>query len=868
MPEVIQQTAREEYHAARAALASGFLSTSRVSHYLHRHSAAVDRFTIRCAQELGLPATCALVAVGGYGRGEMFPYSDLDLLVLLPDGHDRETDEKVGAFVTALWDAGITVGSVVRTHAEMIEEADKDVSVSTAFLEARFLWGAEDLFATTFQSFKKHLEPRTFFQQKMLEFRQRHQKFDDTPYALEPDIKECPGGIRDLQAILWCARVAGYGKTWKELSASGLITDTEAFHLGQCEHYLQDLRIRLHLCAKRHEDRLIFDIQSTVAQCVGVEPEGGLDASEVLMKRYYLNAKDIVQLSAILLEALADRLFAGDLPQPPAKPIDEDFQALGDALDITAPDVFARHPHAILRTFYLYATHRELKRLSTRLLRALWHGRYHINAAFRNDKANKELFLETIKLHYGPYHSLKNMNTWGILGRFLPPWRRIVGQMQHDLYHIYTVDQHTLRVVRNLRRYTHASYAHEYPLCSQLISEMPDSWRLTIAGLFHDIGKGRGGNHSEIGAKEVHSFGVNFHMKPEDIDFVEFLVRDHLLMSHVAQKQDTSDPEVVKRFAAEVKTKERLDGLLLLTEADIRATNPKVWSTWKQQLIEDLYESTLRVLQGNDAGSTRATLFANRRITACKLVDEMGVPPSLRDAFWRELDLVYFLRHTPEDIAWHTRELAMSPHMDVPIVRCRRSPFGAGLEILVYVKDQRFLFARVASFFERNGLSILDARIHTTKSGWALDTFLVADRREREDVDELLSWIERQLTAHIAAKAMLPEPKPGKPSRRARSFPEAPVVDIEPDELHRNWLLQITCADRLGLLFAIAVILARHGVNIQTAKVTTLDERAEDVFLIDGPSLSDDQVVVAIETELLKMIGAGHLPSAPSRNPE
>lgn len=868
MQQQNQNTARAQYDAVRSGLANDFLSNSRVSHYLHRHSAAVDRFTLRCAEENRLPPTCALVAVGGYGRGEMFPYSDLDLLVLLPDHHDRATDEAVGAFVTALWDSGITVGSVVRTRAEMIEEADKDVSVSTAFLEARFLWGDEALFTDTFQAFRKHLEPRTFFQQKMLEFRQRHQKLDDTPYALEPDIKESPGGIRDLQVILWCARVAGFGKNWKELSASGLITETEAFHLNQCEHYLQDLRIRLHLCAKRHEDRLIFDIQPAVARSMGLEPDGGLDASEVLMKRYYLNAKDIVQLSAILLEALADRLFASDLPAAPATPIDEDFQIVGDALDITAPDVFSRHQHAILRTFYLYATHRELKRLSTQLLRALWHGRYHINAAFRNDKANKELFLETLKLHYGPYHSLKNMNTWGILGRFLPPWRRIVGQMQHDLYHIYTVDQHTLRVVRNLRRYTHASYAHEYPLCSQLISEMPDSWRLTIAGLYHDIGKGRGGNHSVIGAKEVRAFGESFGLKKSDIDFVEFLVKDHLLMSHVAQKQDTSDPEVIKRFAEEVKTKERLDGLLLLTEADIRATNPKVWSTWKQQLIEDLYSSTLRVLQGNEATATRATLFANRRITACKLVDEMGVPPSDRDAFWRELDIVYFLRHTPEDIAWHTKELAMNPHMDVPIVRCRKAPAGSGLEVLVYVKDQRFLFARVASFFERNGLSILDARIHTTKSGWALDTFQVSDRREREDIDSLLSAMERDLTAKIAAKAMLPEPQPGKPSRRARSFPQAPVVDIEPDELHKNWLLQITCADRIGLLFAIAVILARHGVSIQTAKITTLDERAEDVFLIAGPALADDQVVVEIETELLKMIGASHLASAPSRAPE
>ena len=846
-------TDTEDFALQRQKLADAFLANGRVAAYLRGHCALIDRSVKALAAESGVPAACTIVAVGGYGRGEMFPYSDIDVLVLLPEDHDAATDEAVGKFVTDLWNLRLTVGSVVRTPREMLEAAQEDISVATAFLEARYLKGDKRLFEKVYATFKEALDAGLFYRRKLLEMQQRHQHYNDSAYALEPNLKESPGGLRDLQVFLWCTKAAGWGSSWRELAANGIITDTEAFHLNECQHFLNALRIRLHILSKRHEDRIVFDVQRSLAVAAGCKESDGLQASEELMKRYYLNAKNVVQLNAILIQAVADRFFTDRLAKEPVKPIDDVFCARGVLLDITTENAFFADRHAILRTFWTYAKHRELKALSTRLLRALWHSRYTIDAAYRSDPVNRKLFIDILKLSYGPYHCLKNMNTWGILGRFLPVFRPIVGQMQHDLFHVYTVDQHTLLVVKYLRRFTHSSYAHEFPLCSEAMNELPDTWRMTIAGLFHDIAKGRGGNHSELGAKEVRLFARNFGLSDKDADFVSFLVAEHLTMSHVAQKQDISDPDVVKRFAAIVKTKERLDGLFVLTVADIRATSPKVWNAWKQQLLEDLYRSTLTVLTSGKE-PTRSTVFAKHRLEAGVLVDKLGVPAFIRDQFWRELNIVYFLRHSPEDIAWHTKEAAWTPNLPYPIVRARPVIQGQGIEIMAYCPDQKDLFVRVVHYFELEGLSVFDARIHTTKHGWALDTFLVHDKRERPDVDFLISKVQVNLAAVISGAKPVPQPTTGKLSRRSRSFPIPAIVNFEEDEAHKNWVLQITGNDRLGLLFAIAWVLAKNGIAIETAKISTMDERAEDVFLVTSPSLKNDEFLVAVESELIDAV--------------
>lgn len=840
------------YVSLRKKLADRFEAHAQVDAYLKRNTAVIDKFVRDCACSARLSARCAVAALGGYGRKEMYPYSDIDVAILIPENLPEEELNAISDFVTALWSLGLAVGSNVRTKAETLKETAGDITAATAFLEARWVLGDKALFEDTYTAFRNALDSRMFFRNKMLEMRQRHQKYGDTPYALEPNIKEGLGGLRDLQVFLWYAKAAGYGNSWKEMARAGLITNTEAYHFSQCMHFLRELRIRLHLLCSRHEDRLIFDVQTALAQSIGCRCRGSLLPSEALMKRFYLNAKNIVQLTEILVAAITEKLFRQAAPRF-VKPIDEVFIARGDILDIKSFEDFRKDSTNLLRAFVLFAMHREFKRMSTNLLRALWHERSSIDSQFRCNPINKKLFLETIKLRYGPYHFLKNLNTWGILGRFLPVWRRIVGQMQHDLFHIYTVDQHTLGVVKFLRRLSHSSYAHEYPLCSQIINEIDKPWRLTLAGLFHDIAKGRGGSHAELGAKEVKRFAADFGIEKEDAEFLEFLVAQHLLMSTVAQREDISNPEVVERFAAKVGSKERLDGLYLLTVCDIRATSPKVWNAWKYQLLTDLYRSTVRCLEAGGAPKTRAGIFDDHRAQACRLIAEVGMSETVRDAFWKELNLVYFLRHSPQDIAWHTIELADRPSSPEPIVKCRISRKGAVYKVLVYTHDQKDLFARVVAFFEREGLSVLDARIHTTVHGWALDTFLVQDKRGR-DAQLLQAGIEKNLTLVIGSAKPLPEPKKGKLSRRGRSFPVTPIVEIDRDESQRSWVLRITCNDRIGLLFAIAVVLARHGINLATAKISTLDERVEDVFLIDGPTLQNPDVVVQVEAELIDAV--------------
>jgi [protein-PII] uridylyltransferase len=845
----------DTFQTMRQTYAETFLKHGRARLYLSRHSALLDRTVREMAKACALPASCALAAVGGYGRAEMFPHSDIDVLVLMPQDHSEEDDACIERFVTELWNLGLNVGSGVRTPAEMLAIAKEDITAATAFLEARYLAGDRELFETTYKAFIKRLDARQFFSRKMLEMRQRHQRFADTPYALEPNLKESPGGLRDLQVFLWCAKVAGYGSSWNELAGSGLITQVEAYHLSECQNFLFDLRIRLHLLTGRHEDRLLFDTQTPLAKGTGYKKTAGLIESEALMKRYYINAKHVVQLRTILIQSISERLLGIADDSAPVRKIDDLFIARGDALDILDDTAFRNDPQAALRLFFVYAQHKELKLISSHLLRALWHARYRLPASFRTSPENKRLFVDILQQHYGTYHCLKNMNIWGILGRFLPVFRRIVGQMQHDLFHAYTVDQHTIMVVKYLRRFCHSAYAHEFPLCTQVMSEVPENWRLTLAGLFHDIAKGRGGDHCELGCKEVLEFCRSFGIGKDTAEYCAFLVRWHIEMSRVAQKEDTSDPEVIRRFAEFVGTKERLDGLFLLTCADIRATSPKVWNAWKQQLLENLYTNTLEVLRAKGGIPDGDTLFALRRKRTLQLVDEAGVPAEVRDAFWSNFDIAYFLRHTPEDIAWHTASLASSASSSAPVVRCRAARNNVGLEVLVYLPDQKDLFARVVSYFEREGLSVLDARIYTTMNGWALDTFLVQVSQEQmDDLAELAGRVQTRLTRQLEQQKPLPKPRTGRLSRRSRIFPTTPLVDIELDQSKKRWMLQIICNDRIGLLFSIATVLAKYGINLETAKISTMDERVEDTFLVSGPALASEEQVVALENDLLAVI--------------
>ena len=852
---------RDAYRLQKKTLLTALLakgSSSRGIHALLRKlSRLADGLLCTLWQRAALPPGLVLAAVGGYGREQLFPYSDIDVLVLLPGDlpQPEAVRTQIEGFIRSCWDAGLEIGSSVRTVEECLAEAANDVTVQTSLLEARRVCGDAALFAHFEHQFGAQLDPHAFLTAKTLEMRQRHTKHENTPYALEPNCKESPGGLRDLHLILWVARAAGLGRSWPELAESGLATPYEVRQIQRNEALLFMVRARLHALAGRREDRLVFDLQTAVAESLGYRsqaPDGtrlALRASEALMRRYYWAAKAVTQLCQILLLNIEDRL------NPPAQapqPINERFLDRGGMIEVASDDLYQRDPHAILETFLLYQSSTGLQNLSARTLRALYNARGVMDAAFRRDPVNRAAFLRILQQPSGITHAMRLMNQTSVLGRYLWPFRRIVGQMQHDLFHAYTVDQHILMVLRNVRRFFIAEHAHEYPFCSQLAGGWDKPWVLFVAALFHDIGKGRGGDHSQIGAMEARRFCRQHGVAREDAKLIEFLVREHLTMSKVAQKQDLSDPDVITAFAQRVGNERYLTALYLLTVADIRGTSPKVWNAWKGKLLEDLYRATLRVLGGR-APDAQAIVEARKR-EALVLLALSALPFEAHKKLWDTLDVSYFMRHEAADIAWHTRHLSRHVGTQQPVVRARQSLAGEGLQVLVYAPDQSDLFARICGYFDRAGFSILDARVHTAHNGYALDTFQVVSATLQGHYRELTHMVENDLSHAIVQGGPLPEPGRKRVSRRVKSFPITPRVTLRPDEKAQRWLLGISASDRAGLLYLVARVLARHGLSVQLAKVSTLGERVEDTFLVQGPELQNNQRQIQIETEVLEAL--------------
>jgi [protein-PII] uridylyltransferase len=855
-------TMRAEFRAAKTELLAQFqqgrATTATASRLLGHLAKLVDRTLMQLWDAHPMPRGSALVAVGGYGRGELFPHSDIDVLLLMPLSPSVAGDEglapTVESFISACWDIGLEIGSSVRSVEECGEEAQRDVTVQTALLEARLICGSRARFDDLCHSTYEHLDVPAFVTAKMLEMRHRHTKYEDTPYSLEPNCKESPGGLRDLQVVLWLARAAKLGKTWHELAKNGLLTPFEARQLQRNEGTLKLIRTRLHQIAGRREDRLVFDLQTAVAESFGYVSTKAQRASEALMRRYYWAAKAVTQLNQILILNIEERIHGSH--DAPMRRIDERFLDRGGFLEVASDDLYQRDRHAILETFLTLQRDATLKGLSARTLRALYNARNVMDASFRKDPVNHRAFMAILREQKGQTHVMRLLNQTSVLGRYLWVFRRIVGQMQHDLFHVYTVDQHILMVVRNMRRFFIPEHAHEYPFCTQLAAEWDKPWLLYVAALFHDVAKGRGGDHSVLGATEVRRFCKDHDIGSEDAKLIEFLVAEHLTMSRVAQKEDLSDPDVIQAFANRVGNERRLTALYLLTVADIRGTSPKVWNAWKGKLLEDLYKLTLRAL-----GGARPHMDADieaRKQQARQTLALYYMPSGIEAELWKTLDMSYFARHDAADIAWHTRMLWRQVRIEKPVVSARLSPIGEGLQVLVYSPDRSDLFARICGYFDRAGFNIQDARVHTTAIGYALDTFqiIASDNLQFEGVHyrDMIALVENQLAEALVSEKPLHEPSRGRLSRRVKSFPVKPRVVLRPDERAQRWLLSVSASDRSGLLYVIARTLALHQINVQLAKVSTLGERVEDTFLVTGDTLRQDKKQLALETALLEAL--------------
>jgi [protein-PII] uridylyltransferase len=683
---------------------------------------------------------------------------------------------------------------------------------------------------------------RKFFAAKFAEQRARHARFDDTAYNLEPNIKEGPGGLRDIQMIAWVTQREFGSAQLHDLVALEFLTEKEYRALERGRRLLAQLRCGLHYLAERREDRLLFDHQRTLAADMGFRDKAGIRAVELFMKRYYRSVKELALLNEILLQHFQEAILQRGKAK--IRPLNRRFQAHGDFLEVTRRNIFERAPFALLELFLVLQQHPELKGVRAATIRLVRENLQRINTRFRNDLACRSLFMEILRQPRGITHELRRMNAYGVLGAYLPVFGRIVGQMQHDLFHVYTVDAHTLFVVRNLRRFTVPDFRHEFPLASELIQSVVKPERLLLAGLFHDIAKGRGGDHSELGEHEVIGFCRRHGLSDYDTRFIAWLVRRHLLMSHVAQREDIHDPEVVLRFARQVGDTERLDHLYLLTVADMRATSPSVWNVWKDRLLTQLHAATLRALRHNLAAPMDVEArIAGLQDEARRLLAKQGIAAERATEHWLRLETEYFLRHEADAIAWHAQQITGTAASELPLVATRYRPEAGGTEFLVYTPDRDDLFTVLTGGFDRLNLTILDARIHTTRFGFALDTFVVLDHAmqpvsDTRTLKQLAQAMREQLLAPQPGRDFLKSVMP----RTLKHFPIATRVNFSLAHNGAQTIMEVTAQDRPGLLYQVAIALQHCQARLVTAKIATYGERAEDIFFVtgrDGLALSD-----------------------------
>ena len=839
---------RRAYQLHCALIFDALDSNVHIDAALRAHALAVDDVLIQQWHRHQLhkePLT--LLAVGGYGRFELFPHSDVDIL-LLHDGADVASMAGIEAFLSEAWDLGFEVGHSVRSVEDCIAQAEADITVATSILERRVIVGAWGNAQKLDQRWQQTFDVDHFVKAKRFEQQQRYVRFEDTAYNLEPNVKESPGGLRDIQMVLWLARAITGASSLEALVAQGHINRHECDGLSEAYRQIKFLRARLHLLAHRREDRLVFELQNSLAETLGITAAAGLRASEVLMKRYYQSARQLRLFNDILIDALTSDRSARQTPI-----VGTPFSACDGKLDLATRGSNLSALET-LQTFQMLHRDRTYQGFTPELRRAILRAVDALpDGAFGTEEC-RALCLDFLRSGHGVYHALKAMSELGVLGELVPPWARIVGQMQHDLFHVYTVDQHILMVLRNMRRFADPVHSHEYPLCSQLMQEFPEREVLYLACVFHDIAKGRGGDHSQLGMIDAREYCSLIGLPPEHVEFVAWLVEHHLKMSAFAQKRDIADPNVVREFAQLVGNEKHLLALYLLTVADIRGTSPKVWNNWKARLLEQLFRSTRWHFNATGESSVFDVL-ADRLVEARRLLALYAVDVERAEKFWRTLDSVYLQRHSADEIAWHARNLFFRVDTEKPVVRTRLMPSGEGLQIMVYVKDRAELFARIMNVFARLHFSVLDARVHTSKSGYALDTFTVVNPGSisvaYRDVTQL---VEHSLIEVLSEDKALPKTLLGKPTRQQRHFPITPVIEITGDEEGQRFVLEIVAADRTGLLARIAEVLSKRGISIQTARVNTLGARAEDVFVVSGGRLAEETTRITLETELAEAI--------------
>ena len=830
---------------------------------IHEASAQIDRVLEVCFTQFidQGKRSCSLVAVGGYGRGELLPGSDIDLMILLERKPDRAQQEQLSSFLTFLWDIGLEVGHSVRTVRDCVREGKADITVITTMIESRLIIGSSELYDKFQQAIgpRKIWPARKFFEAKLEEQHNRHLRFNDTAYNLEPNIKEGPGGLRDIQIIGWVAKRHFGTKSFRELVDHGFITKTEYRLLDAGQQHLWRVRFALHRIAGRREDRLLFDYQKTIATVFGFTSSEHNLAIEQFMQQYYRTIMELERLSEMLLQIFREEILLTDA-QRRLTPLNERFNLRNNYIEVAHADVFKQQPSALLELFLLISLNEKCEGVTASTIRLVREHLYLVDEAFRCDDEVNHLFMQLMSAPNGMTHQMRRMNSYGFLAAYIPAFAKITGRMQYDLFHAYTVDQHTIFVIRNLRRFALDKHQDEFPFCNLVYSKLENPCLLYLAALFHDIAKGRGGDHSELGAEDATRFCVQHKLNRKETRIVSQLVRDHLLMSVTAQRKDISDPDVVRDFARQVGSMNMLNYLYLLTVADIRSTNPKLWNNWKDALLQQLYRATKSVIRvGIDNAPDIDEIIQENRDAA---LEEMADLPYSTEQIKSVCDRVpgdYFLRHHPLEIKWHVNAILGNPG-ESRLVSIRQSTHTHNTKVFIYGDEAAHTFSQVTGTLGALGLSILNAEIFTTVDNKIMDTFIIQDINGQAVTDAgTIAQIEKRLLKALQSDSIYKGQTNTRKPRQLKAFDHPTQVRFEQDYLNGRTVMEVSTIDMPGLLSVIANVIAEKNIDITHAKISTLGEKIDDIFYLttpQGAAITDQTTLDELAHDLVQALEA------------
>lgn len=784
-----------------------------------------------------------LLALGSYGRRELQLYSDIDLLLVHTDNVSKSQLQRAQTFVQDCWDVGLEVSHQITSVQSCSELAAKDLSVISSIMDMYLLCGRGTLMEELiYQTRPLHMWPsHEYFFAKHQEQKNRYAKYGETAYNLEPNVKYGPGGLRDLQVLLSISKRHFNVKKLADGISYGFITDKEYEELMYCQHFLWRVRFALHMLAEKPEERLSFDYQVKLAHVFGYQDKSHSLAIEQFMKDYFKVIKRNRELNEMLLQWFDETIVHHQKQK--LTHLDNEFQLSNNYIEVRNMHVFNQNPQSLLKLFLWIAKRPDIAGVRASTIRLIRESLYLIGRRFRESPDVTETFISILRTGNDPYEAIQRMNRYGVLAHYLDCFAMVTGQMQYDLFHVYTVDQHTLFVIRNISRFKQEQYAKKFPLCAKVMHTLAKPELLYLSALFHDIAKGRGGDHSELGALEAQQFAQRHHIEKEDTELLIWLVRHHLLMSQTAQRQDIYDPKTIEHFCQLLPHPKYLDYLYLLTVADICGTNPTLWNAWKDSLLKELYRAAKHVLHKEQELMDETALIATRKQYALTLLIAEGISPILIQKLWDQFKGKYFLHESPEVIARHTKAIIMSKKF--PLVMIMPHHSQGGTEVFIYMPHRDERFTITTSVLSNHHVTIQEAAIITCDNQFDLDTYIILDDQNQAFFDEQRSTeIQKALCFHLADKDNLPIISRKRLSKAMAHFKVKTQITYTEDNLNHHTRMFLITNDRPGLLATISRVFLTLDIHLHNAKIATAGERVEDTFYItnhEGQALNSEE---------------------------